>query len=100
MFGPLLAVRAVADLDEAFATVAATAGGLAAGLYTSSSSTVHRALRSLRAGVVAVNRPTTGLDAHVPFGGTGRTSAGPREQGPDAMDFYTEERTVYWREPR
>jgi acyl-CoA reductase-like NAD-dependent aldehyde dehydrogenase len=46
----------------------------------------------------AAREATTGLDAHVPFGGTGRTATGPREQGPDAMDCYCHERTVHWRE--
>jgi aldehyde dehydrogenase (NAD+) len=100
LFGPVLAVRTVDDVADAFSAVTEAADGLALGLYTSSSALVHHAARSLRAGVIAVNRPTTGLDPHVPFGGTGRTSAGPREQGPDAMNFYTEERTVYWRETR
>lgn len=98
LFGPVLAVREVADHTEAFALVDAAADSLAAGLHTRSSAVVQEAVRSLRAGVVAVNRPTTGLDPHVPFGGTGRTATGPREQGPDAMEFYSQERTVYWRE--
>jgi aldehyde dehydrogenase (NAD+) len=58
----------------------------------------RRAVTVLRSGVVAVNRPTTGLDARVPFGGVRASGARPRQQGPDALDFYTEERTVYWRE--
>jgi acyl-CoA reductase-like NAD-dependent aldehyde dehydrogenase len=98
LFAPVLAVRAFATVDEAFATVNRAADGLANGLYTTSSAAVHHAVRSLRSGVVAVNRPTTGLDAHVPFGGIRQSGAGPREQGPDSLDFYTEERTVYWRE--
>lgn len=98
LFGPILPVRVVDDVDEGLAVVNAAAGGLAAGVHTSSSSVVHRIHRELRSGVVAINRPTTGLDAHVPFGGIKGSSAGPREQGPDSLLFFTEERTVYWRE--
>jgi aldehyde dehydrogenase (NAD+) len=100
LFAPVLAVRSVASAAEAFAAVNGARDGLATGLYTTSSAAVHHAVRSLRSGVVAVNRPTTGLDAHVPFGGIRQSGSGPREQGPDSLDFYTEERTVYWREGR
>jgi len=98
LFAPVLAVTSFDSLDAAFATVNDAEDGLATGLYTTSSAAVHHALRGLRSGVVAVNRPTTGLDAHVPFGGIRGSGAGPREQGPDSLDFYSEERTVYWRE--
>jgi aldehyde dehydrogenase (NAD+) len=98
LFGPILPLRVVDDLDEGLDLVNRSAGGLAAGVHTSSSAVVHRLQRELRSGVVAINRPTTGLDAHVPFGGIKGSSAGPREQGPDSLLFFTEERTVYWRE--
>jgi alpha-ketoglutaric semialdehyde dehydrogenase len=98
LFAPVLAVRSFDDIDQAFRTVNDAEDGLATGLYTRSSAAVHHAVRSLRSGVVAVNRPTTGLDVHVPFGGIRQSGAGPREQGPDSLDFYTEESTVYWRE--
>lgn len=100
LFAPVLAVRSFDSVDSAFATVNDAPDGLATGIYTTSSAAVHHAVRALRSGVVAVNRPTTGLDAHVPFGGIRQSGAGPREQGPDGLDFYTEERTVYWREDR
>ncbi len=41
-----------------------------------------------------VNQPTTGVDFHAPFGGEKESSYGPREQGPQARDFYTRSRTV------
>jgi aldehyde dehydrogenase (NAD+) len=44
--------------------------------------------------MVRINAPTTGVDFHVPFGGERASSYGPREQGPDARDFYTSTRTV------
>jgi aldehyde dehydrogenase (NAD+) len=98
LFGPVVAVRTVDDLDSAVMLVNGSPGGLAAGVHTSSSAVVHRIQRELRSGVLAINRPTTGLDAHVPFGGLKGSGAGPREQGPDSTLFFTEERTIYWRE--
>jgi acyl-CoA reductase-like NAD-dependent aldehyde dehydrogenase len=44
-----------------------------------------------------VNLPTAGVEYQLPFGGTKESSFGMREQGPLALDFYTETRTVYLR---
>jgi hypothetical protein len=42
-----------------------------------------------------INSPTTGGEAHIPFGGTKGTGIGDREQGSTALDFYTELKVVY-----
>ncbi|MDO9280336.1 MAG: aldehyde dehydrogenase family protein [Pseudomonadota bacterium] len=42
-----------------------------------------------------VNAPTMGGEAHLPFGGVKNTGVGPREMGPDAWKFYSEQKTVY-----
>ena len=44
---------------------------------------------------ITVNLPTAGVEYQLPFGGTKESSFGMREQGPAALDFYTETRTVY-----
>ena len=51
--------------------------------------------RNARTGVVTVNLPTAGTDYHVPFGGRGDSSYGPREQGKAAAEFYTTVKTAY-----
>jgi aldehyde dehydrogenase (NAD+) len=48
----------------------------------------------LRAGMVRVNAPTTGVDLHAPFGGEGHSGYGPREQGRAADALFTVERTI------
>jgi aldehyde dehydrogenase (NAD+) len=45
--------------------------------------------------MVMVNLPTAGVDFHVPFGGRGDSSYGPREQGFAAIDFFTTSKTAY-----
>ncbi len=42
-----------------------------------------------------MNSPTLGGEAQFPFGGTKATGIGPREQGREAIDFYSEVKTVY-----
>jgi hypothetical protein len=44
-----------------------------------------------------VNLPSAGVEYHLPFGGTKDSSCGPKEQGPNALDFYTDWKTVYLR---
>jgi len=51
--------------------------------------------RNAKFGSVLVNLATAGLDYHVPFGGRGASSYGPREQGEHAKDFYTIMKTAY-----
>ena len=46
--------------------------------------------------MVHVNRPTPGADPHMPFGGLrGSTASGWREQGDEAVRFFSEQQTVY-----
>ena len=42
-----------------------------------------------------VNLPSAGVEYQLPFGGTKESSFGPKEQGPAALEFYSEYRTVY-----
>ena len=51
--------------------------------------------RHAETGVVMVNLPTAGTDYHVPFGGRGDSSYGPREQGQSAIEFFTSTKTAY-----
>ncbi|MEN9892715.1 MAG: hypothetical protein RLY78_3010, partial [Pseudomonadota bacterium] len=51
--------------------------------------------RHAQAGMVMVNLPTAGVDFHVPFGGRKGSSLGPREQGPQAAEFYSQWKTAY-----
>jgi aldehyde dehydrogenase (NAD+) len=51
--------------------------------------------RNVRAGMVMINLPTAGVDYHVPFGGTRKSSYGAREQGFAAVEFYTQTKTAY-----
>jgi alpha-ketoglutaric semialdehyde dehydrogenase len=55
----------------------------------------HHFVRNVRAGVAMTNLPTAGIDYHVPFGGTRKSSYGPREQGTAAVEFYTVMKTSY-----
>ncbi|QKV90770.1 aldehyde dehydrogenase family protein [Streptomyces sp. NA02950] len=96
IFGPVLAVLPAADLDEAIDLVNDSRYGLAAGICTRDLAAAQHFAHHARAGVIKVNRPTTGLDLNVPFGGVKDSSTNTyREQGATAVDFYTWSKSVY-----
>lgn len=96
VFGPVVAVLDVDDLDQAIAVANDSQFGLTAGIVTNDLAAAMRFSYEVEAGVIKVNRPTAGLDLNVPFGGMKDSSTATfREQGPRAVDFYSRERTIY-----
>ncbi len=95
MFAPLASVIKVGGYEEALATVNDTNFGLTSGIVTQNLARATHFRRNARTGVVTVNLPTAGTDYHVPFGGRGDSSYGPREQGKAAAEFYTTVKTAY-----
>ncbi|MFD0979944.1 aldehyde dehydrogenase family protein [Tropicimonas aquimaris] len=95
IFGPVAAVIAVKDYDEALSVANDTEFGLSAGIATTSLKHATHFKRNAEAGMVMVNLPTAGVDFHVPFGGRKASSHGPREQGRYAAEFFTTVKTAY-----
>jgi len=95
IFGPVAAVIAAKDYDEALAIANDTEFGLAAGICTTSLKYSSHFKRNSEAGMVMVNLPTAGVDYHVPFGGRKGSSYGAREQGSYAREFYSVVKTAY-----
>ncbi len=95
MFAPLAAVIKVGSYDEALHVVNDTRFGLTSGIVTKSLARATHFRRNARTGCVMVNLATAGTDYHVPFGGRGDSSYGPREQGAYAAEFYTTVKTAY-----
>jgi len=95
VFGPVVSTVRVKNYDEALALANRGSFGLSAGIVTQSLKYSRHFRRNVRAGMVMVNLPTAGVDYHVPFGGTRKSSYGPREQGFAAVEFYTQMKTVY-----
>ena len=95
MFAPLTSVIKVGGYEEALAVVNDTSFGLTSGIVTRDIARAAHFRRNARTGVVTVNLPTAGTDYHVPFGGRGDSSYGPREQGKAAAEFYTIVKTAY-----
>lgn len=95
MFAPITCVIKAGSYDEALHLANDTEFGLTAGIMTRDLARATHFRRHARAGCVMVNLPTAGTDYHVPFGGRGASSYGPREQGRYAEEFYTAVKTSY-----
>ncbi|MCH8615443.1 aldehyde dehydrogenase family protein [Sphingomonas sp. SM33] len=95
VFGPVASTVRVKDYDEALEIANRGQFGLSAGIVTNSLKYSRDFRKRIRAGMVMVNLPTAGVDYHVPFGGTRKSSYGAREQGFAAVEFYTQTKTVY-----
>jgi aldehyde dehydrogenase (NAD+) len=95
IFGPVLSVIRVGDNQSALTVANDTRFGLSASVYTSDVSAMFRFVDRLDAGIIHVNSPTVGGEAHIPFGGMKATGVGLREMGRVAIDFYTELKVVY-----
>ncbi|ANH37868.1 Sulfoacetaldehyde dehydrogenase [Nocardioides dokdonensis FR1436] len=89
IFGPVVAVQSVPDIDAAFAVVNASRYGLHASVYTGSLDTAFRAIEELEVGGVVVNEVPGFRSDVMPYGGVKDSGAG--REGPR---FAIEELTV------
>jgi aldehyde dehydrogenase (NAD+) len=97
VFGPVLALLIADDFDNAMEIANSVRFGLSASIVSKDLTRVHEFIERIEAGLITVNLPTAGVEYQLPFGGTKESSYGMREQGPQAIDFYSETRTVYLR---
>jgi alpha-ketoglutaric semialdehyde dehydrogenase len=95
IFGPVLAVMRAKDFEDAMRIANNIPLGLSASVQTSNVSRVFDFVYRMEAGLLTVNLPSAGVEYQLPFGGTKDSSFGPKEQGPAAMDFYSDYKTVY-----
>ena len=95
VFGPVLAVLEVADLDDALAVVNGVEYGLSAAVYTRDINAALRAVDRIDTGIVYVNAPTIGAEVPLPFGGTKHTGNGFREAGARGIEQFSQLKTVY-----
>jgi len=95
IFGPVLAVMKARDLKHALEIANASEFGLSASLQTTNMTRMFEYIYGIEAGLVTVNLPSAGVEYQLPFGGTKDSSFGPKEQGPAALEFYSDYKTVY-----
>jgi aldehyde dehydrogenase (NAD+) len=95
IFGPVLAVMRARDFEDAMRIANNIPFGLSSSIQTGNLSRAFEFVYGAEAGLLTVNLPSAGVEYQLPFGGTKDSSFGPKEQGPAALEFYSDYKTVY-----
>jgi aldehyde dehydrogenase (NAD+) len=95
-FGPMVGIAAYADMDEAIALANRPGYGLSSSIYTTDAKEAFRFRGGISAGMVSVNNSTSGAEAHLPFGGNGRSGNGSRQSGIWVLDQFTRWQAMNW----
>lgn len=95
IFGPVLSIIPVENFEEAISVANDVEYGLSASIVTNNLARTMEYVDKIEAGIIHINHSTAGAEVQVPFGGMKKSSFGPREQGKEAITFYTTWKTVY-----
>ena len=95
IFGPVISLINVKNLDEAIDICNSVEYGLSSSIYTENIKNAFKAIEKIEAGITYVNSSTIGSEVHLPFGGVKGTGNGIREGGFLGIDEFSEIKTVY-----
>lgn len=94
IFGPVIGLIKVENIDEAIELANDIPFGLSASVFTSDLANSMKFIDKIDSGLVKVNGESTGSEPHAPFGGMKESSSGSREQGKSAIEFFTSIKTI------
>src|SRR3954447_18884211 len=95
-FGPIVGVTTYRTLDEAIELANLPGYGLSSSIYTTNPASAFRFRQGIGAGMVSVNNSTSGAEAHLPFGGNGKSGNGSRQSGVWVLDQFTRWQSMNW----
>jgi alpha-ketoglutaric semialdehyde dehydrogenase len=95
-FGPIVGVASFGSFDEAMDLANRHGYGLSSSIYTTSPQHAFRFRERITAGMVSVNNSTSGAEAHLPFGGNGKSGNGSRQSGMWVLDQFTRWQSMNW----
>jgi aldehyde dehydrogenase (NAD+) len=95
-FGPLVGVARFSDFAEAVGLANGHGYGLSSSIYTTNPAHAFRFREAVTAGMVSVNNSTSGAEAHLPFGGNGKSGNGSRQSGIWVLDQFTRWQSMNW----
>jgi aldehyde dehydrogenase (NAD+) len=95
-FGPIVGVMKFGDFDEAMELANGHGYGLSSSIYTNDPKSAFHFRERITAGMVSINNSTSGAEAHLPFGGNGKSGNGSRQSGIWVLDQFTRWQSVNW----
>ena len=95
-FGPIVGVTTYSRLQDAIALANEPGYGLSSSIYSGDPQEVFAFRRGISAGMVSVNNSTSGAEAHLPFGGNGKSGNGSRQSGIWVLDQFTRWQAMNW----
>jgi aldehyde dehydrogenase (NAD+) len=95
-FGPMIGVARFSTFDEAMHLANDHGYGLSSSIYTTNPLHAFRFRERVTAGMVSVNNSTSGAEAHLPFGGNGKSGNGSRQSGIWVLDQFTRWQALNW----
>jgi acyl-CoA reductase-like NAD-dependent aldehyde dehydrogenase len=95
-FGPIVGLATFGTFDEAMLLANDHGYGLSSSIYTRDPKHVFRFRERISAGMVSVNNSTSGAEAHLPFGGNGKSGNGSRQSGIWVLDQFTRWQAMNW----
>jgi alpha-ketoglutaric semialdehyde dehydrogenase len=94
IFGPVVSLLEMRNLSDAIEIANSVEYGLSSAIYTGNIRNAFIAIKKLQAGLTYVNSSTIGAEIQMPFGGV-KASGNTREDGPEALQEFTDLKTVY-----
>ena len=95
-FGPLVSVMRFSSFEQAVELANGHGYGLSAAIYTRDAQAAFRFRERVSAGMLSVNNSTSGAEAHLPFGGNGKSGNGSRQSGVWVLDQFTRWQSMNW----
>jgi aldehyde dehydrogenase (NAD+) len=95
-FGPIIGIASFSEFDEALELANNHGYGLSSAIYTTDAKWAFKFREGVSAGMVSVNNSTSGAEAHLPFGGNGKSGNGSRQSGMWVLDQFTRWQSMNW----
>jgi acyl-CoA reductase-like NAD-dependent aldehyde dehydrogenase len=94
IFGPVVSIYRVNDIEEALQLANNSEYGLTSAIHTKDIDRAMWFVKRVRSGVTNINMGTYGSEPHMPFGGFGLSGNGTREPGEEAIAVYSELKNI------
>ena len=95
LFGPVLTLFIIDELDEAIEIINSSRYGLASAIFTEDNQSIWQFIDQVETGIIKINQATPGLNPYVPVQGWKDSGFGQGELAEEGIDFFTRKKSSY-----